>query len=76
MFSGCNNLTYLDLSNFNVSNVIYFESIFSGCYKLETIKGIKNLIVLAKKNKNLFKDCRIKLPKENDIYCNSECFIY
>ena len=37
MFSGCRNLSSLDLSMFNTSNVTSMYSMFSGCSKLTTI---------------------------------------
>ena len=39
MFQSCNELEYWDLSNFNISNVIDKDSIFSGCNKLKQIIG-------------------------------------
>lgn len=38
MFSGCNNLMSIDISNFDTSNVTSMRYMFSGCYKLETIE--------------------------------------
>lgn len=37
MFSSCYNLTSIDISNFDTSNVTTMRYMFSGCYKLETI---------------------------------------
>ena len=37
MFNGCSNLTTLDLSNFDTSNVTRMEAMFANCSKLETI---------------------------------------
>ena len=34
MFSWCNNLTTLDISNFDTSNVTAMVSMFSGCSSL------------------------------------------
>ena len=42
MFQGCSELEYLDLSNFNTSNVIDMTCIFNGCKKLLVINGIDN----------------------------------
>ena len=39
MFSQCNELEYLDLSNWNTSNVTNMEIMFNECYKLKKIKG-------------------------------------
>ena len=38
MFNGCTNLTSLDLSSFNTSNVTDMSYMFSDCSKLATIK--------------------------------------
>ena len=35
MFSGCNSLTNLDLSNFNTQNVTNMSAMFSGCKSLK-----------------------------------------
>ena len=44
MFNECNELEYLDLSNFNTSNVIDMGYIFAGCYKLrQKIKIISKI---------------------------------
>ena len=40
MFCYCRKLEYLDLSNFNTSNVVNMEYMFSECNKLNEIKGI------------------------------------
>ena len=37
MFEGCNSLTYLDLSNFNTSQVMSFNGMFNGCESLESL---------------------------------------
>ena len=37
MFNGCENLKFLNLSNFNVSNVIDMEQMFMNCYLLTSI---------------------------------------
>ena len=36
------NLEYLDLSNFDTSNVTDMRKMFKHCYKLKQIKGINN----------------------------------
>ena len=40
MFQGCNELEYLDLSNFDTSNVTDMNHMFASCHKLKEIKGI------------------------------------
>ena len=42
MFQECNELTYLDLSQFNTSKVTDMELMFSKCHKLKQLKGINN----------------------------------
>ena len=42
MFNTCSELEYLDLSNFNTSNVTNMEFMFNECYKLKEIKGLNN----------------------------------
>lgn len=38
MFSGCNKLTSLDLSNWDTSKVTNTNRMFSGCSALQTVK--------------------------------------
>lgn len=40
MFYGCENLTEIDVSSFDMSNVTNVTSMFSGCKNLVTVKGI------------------------------------
>ena len=40
IFSECNELEYLDLSNSNTENVMDMSGMFNGCHKLKEIKGI------------------------------------
>ena len=42
MFQGCEQLEYLNLSNFNTSNVSDVRCMFSGCHKLKRIEGMNN----------------------------------
>ena len=42
MFQECNELEYLDLSNFNTINVTDMSYLFNKCHKLKKIKGINN----------------------------------
>ena len=42
MFQECNQLIYLDLSNFNTSKFNDMEGMFNKCYKLKEKKGINN----------------------------------
>ena len=43
-FEKCVNIIFLDLSNFNTSNVTNMKYMFNNCNKLKEIKGINNLI--------------------------------
>ena len=40
MFQECKELEYLDLSNFDTSNVTKMNHMFNECHKLKEIKGI------------------------------------
>ena len=40
MFQSCEQIEYLDLSNFNTSNVTNMEFMFTKCHKLKEIIGI------------------------------------
>ena len=42
IFQKCNELEYLDLSNFITSYIIDISIMFNKCYKLKEIKGINN----------------------------------
>ena len=58
MFQLCNELKYLDLSNFNTSNVIDMESMFQKCRSLKEIKGINNFNTINVNNmKQMFQEC-------------------
>ena len=58
MFQTCSELEYLDLSNFDTSNVTNMELMFQNCYKLKLIKGIQNFIINKQtKTDKMFKNC-------------------
>ena len=42
MFKSCIEFEYLNLSNFDTSNVTNMEGMFFGCLKLKEIKGLNN----------------------------------
>ena len=44
LFSNCYELEYLNLSNFDISNVNTMENMFNHCHKLKEIKGINKYI--------------------------------
>ena len=51
-FGKCNNIIYLDLSNFDTSNVTNMKQMFFECTKLKEIKGLnkfntKNVIDIS-----------------------------
>ena len=59
MFEECEELEYLDLSNFNTSNVTNMEFMFKRCYKLKEIKGINNFDISKVENKEeMFEECK------------------
>jgi len=41
MFQGCQELEYLDLSNFNTSKVTDMQILFGGCSKLKEKNGLR-----------------------------------
>ena len=62
MFQLCNELEYLDLSNFNTSNVTDMEGMFNECHKLKEKKvGVINKMITNMKMKR-------KLIKFNYYY--------
>ena len=55
MFSGCSNLTSLDLSSFHTSNIVNMESMFENCISLISlnishfdVSTVKKLIICLK----------------------------
>ena len=59
MFGECNELEFIDLSNFDISNVEDLGWMFNGCYKLKEIKGINNFNTSNVKNmKEMFAGCK------------------
>ena len=58
MFQECNNLEYLDLSNFNTSKVKCMGWMFNECHKLKEIKGINNFNTFMVNNMTtMFQEC-------------------
>ena len=58
IFQGCSELLYLDLSNFNTSNVTDMDRMFAECHKLKEIKGINNFNTINVTNMSgMFKEC-------------------
>ena len=58
MFQACNELEYLNLSNFNTSNVIDMGFMFNKCHKLKQIKGINNFNTIKVTNmRSMFQLC-------------------
>ena len=53
MFYECNELEYLDLSNFNTSNITNMDYMFAGCNKLKYL----NLSNFPKKSIFMKKQC-------------------
>ena len=57
MFSHCYSLTTIDISNFNIEKVVYFDNMFSHCYSLKSI-NISNYIAKSYTSiKKMFSDC-------------------
>ena len=76
MFQDCYELEYLDLSNFNISNVEDMEAMFNNCHKLKEIKGINNFDLANIKHKEkIFDGCnnlnQLLLSKFNVIIGNN-----
>ena len=42
MFAGCQNITSLDLSNFDTRSALVMSGMFSMCKKLQTLSGVEN----------------------------------
>ena len=58
MFQECKELEYLDLSNFDNSNLSSINYMFYGCHKLKEIKGIQKLTANYKIDmKRMFEQC-------------------
>ena len=58
MFVGCMRIEYLDLSCFDTSNVKNMDNMFSYCYKLKDIKGIKDFNLSNLTNADeVFEEC-------------------
>ena len=58
MFQLCKELEYLDLSNFDTSNVNDMEGMFNKCNKLKEIKGINQFNTVKVKNMRvMFHNC-------------------
>ena len=58
MFQNCNELVYLDLTNFDTSKVTDMSYMFSTCIKLKEIKGINNFITINVINMwGMFAEC-------------------
>ena len=58
MFQECYELEYLDLTNFNTSNVTKMNHMFNECKKLKEIKGINKFITNKVTNmKAMFQEC-------------------
>ena len=57
-FEECTNIISLDLSNFDTSNIITMEDMFSKCHKLKEIKGINKFMTNKVKDMNaMFQYC-------------------
>ena len=58
MFCDCSEIEFLDLSNFDTSNIVNMASLFEGYSKLKEIKGINGFITdNVIDMKAMFKEC-------------------
>ena len=57
MFDSCKSLEYLDLSNFDTSNVENMRDMFKDCCKLKEIKGINNFNIKNCDKRGIFDGC-------------------
>ena len=58
MFSGCSELTSLNISNFNTLNVTKMSLMFNGCKKLKEIKGLNTFFITNATNLGgMFQNC-------------------
>ena len=58
LFMDCYSIDYLDLSNFDTSNVTNMRALFSGCQKIKEIKGINRFNTKQVINmKSMFSQC-------------------
>lgn len=70
MFSSCENLTSLDLTNFDMTNVMYAEYMFQGCKKLAHIycnEDWNETSSITEADTEMFYNC-IKLPHFSSSY--------
>ena len=59
MFTECNEIKLLDLSNFITDNVKDMSFLFSDCFKLKEIKGINNFKTSKVVNmESMFNSCK------------------
>ena len=81
MFSGCENLKYLDISNFNTKNVEFMDGMFKNCKSLKSlnlnnfdISNVYNLYAVFYNCQNLISlNLSNFIPKKN-ISSTSEMF--
>ena len=67
MFTNCNSLTSLDVSNWDTSNVTNMRYMFENCYDLTTVTGIIDMSKVSNYNYMLYNTSKlqsinIKLP--------------
>ena len=81
MFQNCNEIEYLDLSNFDTSKVTNMGYMFNKCYNLKEIKGI-NLFNTSNVNimTSMFSDCHkmeyLDLSNFNTINVNEMSYMF
>jgi surface protein len=57
MFSGCNNLTSLDISSFDTSNTIYFQYMFQDCKSLISLDLLNFITTKVDNMESMFNGC-------------------
>ena len=80
MFSGCTSLEYINLTSFNINEIIDLYRLFSGCSSLETIDFPILNIDKSTNMDNMFCDCdKLTLINKSDFSstaftCKEQCY--
>ena len=80
MFKSCSELEYLDLSNFDTSNVTDIKEMFSGCNRLKEIKGLNHFNTTKVEDMSfMFESCFelecLDLSNFNTINVSNLCYM-
>ena len=69
MFRECENMTYIDVSNWQMNGISSIYTLFFICYDLQTIKGLENWDVSSVTNmRNAFGYCGALLKLDVDVW--------